>query len=169
MRDFDALAEEAHLESIGTAPRGTSTLGITQEDMEIEQMLERVAKQQPVTDHGPDAPVVREVAKRDTLRNHVENYKPASSIMELEDQIHLAQTHDIDSIEATPALVRHLWKRDFDYIKAGPGYGIYRNIRVYIEGFFEQNKDADKLTMEQKLHSGGSKVDIAPIIRPSKI
>lgn len=168
MADFESLAEEAHLENVATVPRRTTEPVITAEDREIDQMLERQAKRNPIQDMGSETMLVREPVKRDILRNYVKDYKPASSISELDDQVFQASGNDIDSIEATPALVRYFCKREYDYIVNKVGYFIYHNIRVYIDGFFEKNKDADKLTIEQKMH-GGSKLDIGPIITPQKI
>lgn len=170
MDEFDRLATEVEQSNV---PQGTmlnnTSLGVTAEDREIDQMLERAAKTQPhVDDMGPDIVVAPEKKTRDTLRNYVDDYKPATSLMELDEQVMQAQGFEIDSIEASPALVRHVFKRDYDHIKNVTGYGIYHNIRVYIDGVFEQNKDADKLMMEQKLHSGGAKVDTVPIITPKR-
>lgn len=163
--DFETLvaAEEAQ-----NAPRRTVEPAITNEDIELDRMLEMQARTQTI-ENGPDRPLKQESVKRDILRNFTEDYKPASTLLELEDQIHQAKMNDIDSIEATPALVRHLWKKDFEHIKNETGYGIYKDIRVYIDGFFEQNKNADKVTMEQRLFSGGQKIDIGPIITPQKV
>jgi hypothetical protein len=137
------------------------------EDMELDRKLEQMAKRAPVEESNIQV-VVPEKKTRDVLRNYTENYKPASSIMELDDQCFQAQSHDIDSTEATEAVVKHFCKSSFSEVKK-VGYFIYKNIRVYIDGHFEQNKDADKLTMEQRLHSGGMKIDIAPIITPQKV
>lgn len=166
MEEFESLVDA----EVTPAPRGTiAQAAITQDDREIDQMLERMAKTNPIQDLGPEVVLKREPIKRDTLRNHVDGYKPASTIMELDEQVFQAKGLDIDSIEGTSALVRHFCKREFEYIKANVGYIIYHDIRVYIDGFFEQNKDADKMTMEQRLHSGGAKIDIGPIITPQKV
>lgn len=181
MADFESMADEAHFENTEIVPRETyvpnktrlkdlpgDLISVTNEDREIDQMLEQQAKRNPIQDMGHETMLVREPTKRDILRNYVKDYKPASSISELDDQVFQASNNDIDSIEATPALVRYFCKREFDYIKDNVGYFIYHNIRVYIDGFFEKNKDADRLTIEQKMH-GGSKLDIGPIITPQKI
>lgn len=170
MADFESLAEEAHLENVADVPRRTTVEPVmTNEDREIDQMLERQAKRNIIQDMGADTALKFEPVKRDILRNHVENYKPASSIAELEDQVFQAKNNDIDSVEGTPALVRYFCKREYDYVANKVGYFIYHDIRVYIDGFFEKNKDADKLTIEAKMHGGGSKIDIGPIIRPQKV
>lgn len=163
MDDFEKSLSMAEKENV---PHGTVAPTVTKEDLELDEMLQ--ARTAPVVDSGPDQPLKKEVSRRATLRSYVEDYKPAATLLELEDQIHQAKMNDIDSIEASPALVRHIWKKDFEHIRTQTGYGIYKDIRVYIEGFFEQNKDADKITMEQKLF-GNSKGDIAPIITPQKI
>jgi hypothetical protein len=164
--DFDQLAAQAEESNV---LRGTPATEIPLDDREIEAMLERQAKQTPIDDLGADQPLKVEKQKRDTLRNHVENYQSAKSLIELEEQVHQAKMLEIDSIEATPALVRHFCKREYDFIRENVGYFIYKDIRVYIDGLFEQNKNADKLTMEQKMHGHGSKGDIVPMITPQKV
>lgn len=169
MADFEALAEEAHFEALESkAPRRTVEPLITKEDQELDLILERAAKSNPIQDLGPEIILKPEHKKRDVLRNHIENYKPASTLMELEEQVSMAKQNDIDSIEATAALVRHIFKSSFDHIQKTVGYGIYKDIRVYIDGFFNDHKDADSMTMERKLH-GGSKIDTVPIITPQKV
>lgn len=173
MADFEALAEEAHFANVEAkeVPRRTAQKvepAFTAEDKEIDLILERAAKSNPIQDLGPEIVLKPEHKTRDILRNHMEDYKPASTLMELEEQVSMAKQNEIDSIEATPALVRHLFKSSFDHIKKEVGYGLYKDIRVYIEGFFNDHKDADKITMEQKLH-GGSKLDTVPIITPQKV
>jgi hypothetical protein len=166
LEQFNALVDDEIVHS--NAPHGTLA-PITSEDREIDQMLERAAKSNPVSDLHVETPLIPEKKKRDVLRNHIAGYRPANTMNELQEQVHLAKTNEIDSIEGTPTLVQQLWRKDFEYIKNGPGYGIYHDIRVYIDGFFEQNKDADKETMEQRNHSKGAKIDIGPIITPQKV
>lgn len=149
------------------APRGSDLSSYTAEDMELDHKLEQIAKQAPIDD-VPTTIIVPEKKIRDVLRNHVDDYKPADSIMVLEDQVFQAMQLEIDSIEGTEKIVRHFCKTSFNEVQK-VGYFIYKNIRVYIDGYFEQNKDADKVTMEQRLHSGGQKIDIAPIITPQKV
>lgn len=140
---------------------------VTDDDLALDRELQSL-QTKSFDDDGPAIEVKKESIKRDTLRNYVPGYKPASSIIELQEQIRAALDNDIDSIEATPALVRHLFRKDFDYIQKSVGYAIYQNIRVYIDGFFEKNKDADKMTIEGKLF-GGSKGETVPIIKAQKV
>ena len=161
------MEEEAMEAFEASFKEGDVALGaITSEDMALDEELKKL-QTTAFDDDGPGIEVKKEAIKRDTLRNYVPNYKPAASIMDLQEQIRLAQDNDIDSIEASPALVRHLFRKDFDYIQKTVGYGIYQNIRVYIDGFFEKNKDADKETIESKLF-GKSKGDTAPIMKAQK-
>ena len=164
----DAVDESVHDHALTlSAPRGTDMPTITAEDLELDRQLEQIAKQAPI-DHDPTTVIVPEKKRRDLLRNFTENYKPADSIMVLDDQVYQAQQLDIDSIEGTEKIVKHFCKTSFKEVQK-VGYFIYKNIRVYIDGYFEQNKDADKVTMEQRLHSGGAKIDLAPIITPQKV
>lgn len=165
LASFDAIV----LDETDNVPHGTMVSTVTREDLELDIMLERAAKTNPIQDLGVEQPLVHEKKKRDTLRNYIEGYKPAATLMDLEDQTHQAKMNEIDSIEGTEQIVRHFTKAQYEYIKKNVGYFIYKDIRVYIVGFFEQNKNADSLTMEQRLHSGGSKADTVPIIRPQKV
>ncbi len=151
-------------------PRGTTASAVlTQEDRDLDQLLERAAKTNPIQDLGPEITLKREPIKRDILRNHVKGYKPAATLMELDEQVQMAKMNEIDSIEATDQVIKYFTKAQYAYIKKEIGYIIYHDIRVYFDGYFEQNKDADKVTMEQRLHSKGSKIDIGPIITPQKV
>lgn len=127
----------------------------TAEDAALDAEIERVAAtketMEPISDDGPVVEMKKVKEHLELLRSHVENYKPAATIRELEEQVHIATGEGCDSIEATDQVIKGLFRADFDHIKNETGYGIYKNIRIYLDGHFEKHKNADKLTMEQKL------------------
>ncbi len=85
------------------------------------------------------------------LKSMVENYQPAKTMAELTEQVHVAKSEGCDSVDATPALVKQVFRADYNVIETKVGYGIYHDVRVYIDGTFEKNKNDDKTTMAQKL------------------
>lgn len=87
---------------------------------------------------------------KEMLRDYMdEEYRPASTINELEDQCFQAKQLDCDSIEATEKLIRY-WCKGVMYPER-TGYFIYKDIKVYIEGWAEESKKRDKMEMEEKL------------------
>lgn len=125
---------------------------MTDEDIELDRRLDEIAKSQPVIDQGPAIELKPEKINVNHLREYVEDYKPASTHNEMLEQIHLAKSNDCDSIDATATLVRQTFRKDFDHIEKKVGYGIYADIRIYIDGHFEKTKGQDKLSIDQKLH-----------------
>jgi glutaredoxin len=126
------------------------SLGVTDEDLALDRELEEMAKQNQAPKGVEDVPVV-ELKKDRPVANLMEG-DPVTSHSELLERIHLAKVEGYDSIEASADLIKQLFRRDFDYIKTETGYGIYNDIRVYIAGYFDKNKNADKVSMEEKLH-----------------
>ncbi len=129
----------------------------TPEDAAFEAEIQSLGKDQPdIQDQGPVVSVQKTRESLEHLKFHAdEEYKPASTLAELDEQVFMAKSHGADSVDGTEALVRAIFRQDFDQIKRTVGYGIYHDIRVYIAGAFEDNKSADKLTMEQKLFPKG--------------
>lgn len=140
----------------------------TPEDAALDAELEQLAKQRPqVTDDVPAAAmeVIKPKESLEHLSAHVDGeYKPANTMAELQEQVHLAKQVGADSIDGTEALVRMIFRGDFDKIKASIGYGIYHDIRIYVTGMFEGLKNMDKMTMEQKLHSTEKKKETVKTI-----
>ena len=120
---------------------------VTDEDMAFDRELERLARNtEPEVSDIDDQPVVRKTIDPYTmLSDFIENYQPAKTPQELEDQIMLAKHHECDSVEATPQLIKY-------YTKKVPevGYFLFRDIKVYIPGFFEQSSKRDKETVEYR-------------------
>lgn len=140
----------------------------TAEDAALDAELEQLAKQRPQVTEDAPAAAMEVVKPRESLEHlsaHVDGeYKPASNMAELQEQVHLAKQVGADSIDGTEALIRMIFRVDFDKIKASIGYGIYHNIRVYLDGMFDGLKNMDKMTMEQKLHSTDQKKEAVKTI-----
>lgn len=129
----------------------------TNEDAELDRHLAALAADlpPPVSDPEPmGAGMARkEIERREMLGDVVDGYRPASTDEDLRTQVHLAKQEGCDSIEATVPLAKRFC-RDPQLEKVG--YFIYHNIKVYLEGHFEQTKSRDSQTIEQRLF-GASK------------
>lgn len=128
--------------------------------MELDRQLNEMAKERQMPQVSDNATAIEVKKMRENLEHlkaHVEDYKPASNMAELTEQVHVAKGEGCDSIEATPTLVRQIFRKDYDYIEKNVGYGIYHDIRVYIDGHFDKHKGADTQTMEQRLFQGPRK------------
>lgn len=123
---------------------------ITPEDMDLERHLERLDRENPIPDIDPDLsrPLTVDKAPQDHLREHVENYRPASTINELEEQIHVAKSLHCNSIDATPQLIKR-----FSHGKDNGMFINVKDLRVNYPDMYAAGKHADKITQEQKLFS----------------
>lgn len=125
----------------------TAPAAITEEDLELDRMLERVAAEEPpIPTIDPDeVQAVKKEPDRRELLSDVMDVQPASTVNELMDQVHLAKEMGCDSVEATPAMVRHYCRRQYpDKV----GFFMFHDIKVYIAGFFEEAKKRSELTIE---------------------
>lgn len=123
---------------------------ITDEDLALDRELEMMSRntEPDVSDVDPGVSIKKEVQDYTHLAEVIDDYKPAMTLQELEDQVTLAKHHECDSIYASPKVIRYYTKKDYpDKV----GYFIFKDIKVYIEGFFEQSKKRDSQTMEQKI------------------
>lgn len=126
---------------------------VTAEDMALDRMLEETAKSMPqAIDDGPVVEVSKPRENLQHLKTYVEDYTPADTMAELTEQIHVAKSEGCDSIDGTAKLVKQIFRADYDKIVSHIGYGIYHDIRVYLEGSFEKTKHKDKMTIEQVAH-----------------
>lgn len=118
---------------------------VTDEDMELDREIDRIANENPPPDieQGPVMQLKKEKVVRDLLSEHVDDYKPASTVNELLEQVHLAKEMMCDSIEATPQMIKHFCRKHYP---DDVGYFIYHDIKVYIPGFFEQSQKKDQRT-----------------------
>ncbi len=153
-KTFQVTAEvEAEVKARKTVPHGTIAMAaITEEDLELDRELARMATQEPPVSDIDNMPVLkRETQRREMLSDYMDNYSPATTVNELLDQVHQAKEAGCDSIEATPAMVKHYCRKDFKYIQEHTGYFIFDSIKVYIAGEWEKVKDKQNETIQQRL------------------
>ena len=128
------------------------------EDYELERTLASLGRDNPmpeISDPDPIGAVVKkEIPQREMLGDNVTDYKPASTFEELRDQIHFAKIEHCDSIEVTKTLAQKVCR---DPLLEQVGYFMYHDIKVYIEGAFEQSKKRDNQSIESRLF-GGSQI-----------
>lgn len=127
----------------------------TEEDAALDRELDMIASQKPqVSDSGGSAEMGVKPIKENIehLSFHTDgDYRPASTMADLTEQVHVAKSVGADAIDATEGLFKQIFRHDFEKIKEIPGFGIYHDVRVYMIGCFEKNKHLEKQTMEQKL------------------
>lgn len=128
---------------------------ITDEDLAFDRELDMIARNAEPTVSDIAPPELKKSNEQYTLLSeYVDDYKPASTIHELDNQIFDAVSYGADSILATERIVKHFCKNAYpDKV----GYFIYKNIKVYIEGFFEQSVKRDKESVDFR-NFGASKV-----------
>ncbi len=144
------------IEAAAKARMDIAPAAITDEDLALDRELEMMARntEPDISDRDPAPPPKKTIDPYTLLSDFVDDYKPAKTIHELDDQVFKAKHYEADSIEATPELIRYFTKKDYpDKI----GYFIYHDIKVYIAGFFEQSVKRERVTIEQKIF-GESKV-----------
>lgn len=144
------MPSDAELEAIASEMADVAVGALTDEDLALDRELEEMAKQNMAPKGVEEGPAV-EVKKTKDFVNLYEG-EPVTTHAEMLERIHLAKVEGYDSIEASEALVKQTFRGSFEHIKNVTGYGIYSDIRVYIAGYFDKYKNADKLTMEEKLH-----------------
>ncbi len=122
---------------------------ILPEDMELERSLQAMVQELPVlSDDDPTAGVVRKVKEKlEMLGDVVDDYRPADSHQELQEQAALAVAEGCDSIEATLKACRMVCR---DPQLESVGYFTYHGIKVYLAGAIEKAKSRDRLTIEQR-------------------
>lgn len=120
---------------------------ITDEDRALDRELEQMSNENPPLAIDPEPAGVTAKAEKiidDHLQDHVENYKPASTINEIMSQVSEAKVSGCDSITATLQLSKY-------YVKDGSldrvGYFMFHDIKVYVDGHREKAMKRDKLTL----------------------
>ncbi len=140
---------------------------ITDEDIAFERSLQAMDFQEPNVEADP-TPMLRHVREHsELLSDHMEGLRPASTVAELMDQVHLAKQADCDSVEATPAVIRYYCRKDFDAV-AKVGYFMFHDIKVHLAGEFARASTDDKQTIQQKLFGHSKLTDMAPIMTEQK-
>ncbi len=144
--DFN-IADVEPTDVLTTAPGA-----ILAEDYELERTLADLDRQHPTPDiSDPDPPgaiVKKDVERREMLGDTIKDYKPASTFEELRNQIHYAKSEGCDSIECTKTLGKQVCR---DKLLEQVGYFMYHDIKVYLEGAFEQSKKRDNQSIESRL------------------
>ena len=115
---------------------------ITAEDLAFEASLQRMHVES-VIDTKDVVKLTKEVPDTDFLGDMVENYKPASTLNELDQQAFAAAKHGATAIEATEHVIRYYVKDDFEGV-SNVGYFMFNNIRVFIPGKFSSFVQTDK-------------------------
>jgi hypothetical protein len=112
------------------------------EYLDVDAKLQELAQSLPeISDQAPSDLILREEkVHTEFLADHVETYRPAANLTELEHQVFLAGSAGCTSIEGTEALIKYLCKGSFEVVKSGPGYCIYKNIKVHLPKTFQANK-----------------------------
>ncbi len=122
---------------------------ILPEDMELERTLQAMTSALPILDdEDPTVGVVKKtVEKREMLGDVVENYRPASTHAELQEQTALAVAEGCDSIELTVELAKRVCR---DPQLENVGYFMYHGIKAYLVGAFERVVARDRISIEQR-------------------
>lgn len=141
---------------------------MTREDLDFEQTLQRLHEDEPPIPFIDEEPVVQ--LKADRMRHELLSDQmevaPATTIRELDDQVHFAKELSCDSIEATSALVKSFCRKDFAAVEK-IGFFLYHDIKVFIEGMHAEASKAQKQTIEQRMF-GNSKIVGQPIMVSEK-
>jgi hypothetical protein len=124
-----------------------SVNAITAEDMALDRELDRLAQEQgPPPDIDPVPAGVglkKESEVRVLLSEFVDDYAPAKTRSELDDQVWLAKSKGCDSIECTLDVGRSIIR---DGSLESVGYFMFKDVKVYIDGAFEKARARDKRT-----------------------
>lgn len=123
---------------------------ITDEDRALDRELEMLARTEaPKVSDLDTVPVMKKTIEPYTmLSEFLEDYSPARTLLELDDQVMQAKHAEADSIECTEQIFKYFNKNGDP---RNVGYFIYHDIKVYKVGFFEQSSKRDKETTEQRL------------------
>lgn len=128
---------------------------LTDEDLALDRELDLIAQERmaqgPIDDVAPAIEVQKVRENLEHLSSYVDDYKPASTMAELNEQVHVAKSEGCDAIDATADVIKKIFRADFEKIEKELGFGIYHDVRVFLTGRFEGLKNMHKVTMEQKL------------------
>lgn len=126
--------------------------------MDLDRELESLAQDTPPEfGEGAAENVITKVADhKDLLSEYVDDYKPASTVAELEAQVHQARAVGADSVEVTPDMFRfYCGPDDGKNANWSSKYFHYKSVKAYLVGkVAEANREA-RLTIEQKIFGGG--------------
>lgn len=140
LTEAEALTKEA--------PLVNATNIVTAEDLAFERQLQAMHQEEPLVESAKPLKLEQEVVDSNFLGDHVDDYMPASSLNELEQQVWAAQKIGADSIEATEDVIKYYNRTKYP---SDVGYFIYKNIRVFIPGRIEGHVETDKQNIGAKL------------------
>lgn len=132
-----------------------ASAAITDEDLELDREIERLAREQvtvdlrmPTSEPLRDEPGVTAtvVSESTFLGDHAENYKPADNHVSLEQQVFECKSMSLDSIEAADPV----FKAIFGKVPL-ECYAMYKNIKMYRIGMVKEGEARDRVTVEQRL------------------
>lgn len=133
---------------------------ITAEDLEFERQLQAAEADMPGIEQGPNTVLRKEKVYPKLLSEHIDDYEPAKTHMDLIEQVHMAKQLGCDSVEATPQVIRQLT------LKSGypdkEGYLWFSDVRVWIPGAYEP--DGDKMSVDAKIFANSKVGGIMPIM-----
>ncbi len=131
---------------------------IMPEDLELERSLQAMVQSMPVIDDvDPTIGVVKIASvQHDMLSEAVDDYTPATTYAELQEQCALAKAHGCDAIEASLDACRRICR---DPQLETVGYFTYHGIHVYLIGAYEKSKARDKQSIEQKLFGKSNDIE----------
>lgn len=130
---------------------------ITEEDLALDMELDRMAMEEPIPDMEPslEKPLTKEKVSMDHLREHLaEEYSPARTLNELEQQVMIAKRLGCDSVDAEDKIIYHYCGANY---KRSLGFFMYKDIKVHFTKEYESTKARLKQTIEQQMF-GNSKV-----------
>ncbi len=124
---------------------------ITEEDRALDRELEMMARTEApsISDTVEPEPLKKNKEHYILLSEVIDDYKPATTLMELDEQVQTAKLNECDSVEASETIVKYFTKAGYQETKK-VGYFWYKDIRVYIAGIFEQSKVRDAETIEHR-------------------
>lgn len=114
------------------------------EDSALDLELERLARTEapPISDNVAVPMVKKAFDDKTMLGEFVENYKPAETLLDLDEQVLMCAEYGADSIQISPQIMRKF---------AGPRYTgpylLYKDVKCYLAEGYEEKKDLDKLDL----------------------
>jgi hypothetical protein len=119
---------------------------ITDEDLNLDIALQQlhVAQELPRQEDGVPLKLTEEERTTEFLGDVMADYKPASTINDLEGQVHQAKSMRVDSIEASDAIIKYFCR---DAFPEKQGFFIYKDIKVFITGRAKDHKTTDRGNM----------------------
>ena len=120
---------------------------ITPEMLKFEQDLQRLHVES-VVPKSEEMKLEKEQSESFFLGDFVEEYAPAKTIVELDNQAFTAQQMGATAIEASEEIIKHYTKPNYP---PPEGYFIYKNVKVFIPGRLGEYVDTDKQNIALKL------------------